>query len=74
MFRRAIAVAAASTLLALTVGCSSLSRIAKSTAARAEASEKSEKDIAACEKMCAVAGDADDNKAAVENCQKKCRQ
>lgn len=61
---------AAAALLAFTVGCAGLQRAA---AGAGKASAKSDKsDIAACEKMCAVAGDAEDNKAGVEKCKKKC--
>jgi hypothetical protein len=37
------------------------------------ASAKSAKEIAACEKMCEVAGDAESNKGAVDRCKKDCR-
>ena len=61
--------------LGATVGCAGLSKAAAAAAHNAngnKATAKSAKDVAACEKMCAVAGDAEDNKAAVEKCQKKC--
>lgn len=63
-------------VLALSLtGCGSLSKAARNlTATDAKATAKSEKDVAACEKMCSVAGDAEGNSAAVEKCQKKCRQ
>lgn len=68
------ALVGAAALLAFTVGCAGLSRAAASAGKASAKSEKSAKDVAACEKMCSVAGDAEDNKAAVEKCQKKCHQ
>ncbi len=63
--------------LALTVvvasSCAVLRDIA-ATATRPRASAKSSKDIAACEKMCEVAGDAENNKAAVDRCKADCRE
>lgn len=58
-------------VLAATVGCAGL-KVPSGGGGGGKASAKSAKDVAACEKMCAVAGDAEDNKAAVEKCQKKC--
>jgi uncharacterized lipoprotein len=56
-------------------GCGSLSKAARNLRSNdTKASAKSEKDVAACEKMCSVAGDAEGNSVAVEKCQKKCRQ
>jgi hypothetical protein len=57
-------------LFAVTMGCSSLRSLA---GASAKPAAKSQKDIAACEKMCEMAGDADANKGAVTKCQKDCR-
>ncbi|MBM4279980.1 MAG: hypothetical protein FJ137_04260 [Deltaproteobacteria bacterium] len=63
--------------LALTVvlasSCAALKDIAAS-AARPRASAKSAKDIAACEKMCEVAGNAESNAAAVDRCKADCRE
>jgi hypothetical protein len=70
---RAAAVVSA-VLLALTLGCANLSKVVARSGSSNKASAKSTKDVAACKKMCAVAGDAEDNKAAVEKCQKKCTQ
>jgi hypothetical protein len=60
--------------LALLV-CIGLSGCALLRAGRSHssASAKSAKDIAACEKMCEVAGDAESNKGAVDRCKKDCR-
>lgn len=56
-------------------GCGGLSKAARNlTANDTKATAKSAKDVAACEKMCSVAGDAEGNSASVEKCQKKCRQ
>ncbi len=66
------ALVGAAAVLAFTLGCAGLTKAAAGGGRASAKSEKSSKDIAACEKMCAVAGDAEDNKAAVEKCQKKC--
>jgi hypothetical protein len=59
-------------LFAVTMGCSSLRSLA-SAGTGAKPAAKSQKDIAACEKMCEMAGDADANKGAITKCQKDCR-
>jgi hypothetical protein len=56
-----------------TAGCAAL-RSAALTAAQPKAAAKSSREIAACEKMCEVAGDAESNKAAVDRCKKDCRE
>ncbi len=67
-----ISTVAIAALLAVTMGCSTVrSLVGSSTGGKAAA--KSQKDIAACEKMCELAGNADKNKAAVTSCQKDCR-
>ena len=54
-------------------GCAGMSLgSARGAAAHAKASAK--KDCAACEKMCAVAGDAEKNSAAVESCKADCKK
>jgi hypothetical protein len=69
---RTISTVAVAALFAVTMGCSTVrSLVGNSTGGKAAA--KSQKDIAACEKMCELAGDADKNKAAVTACQKDCR-
>lgn len=69
------ALIAAAFALSLVGGCANLTKVARdiNAADKKAAAKADKKDQAACEKMCAVAGDAEDNKAAVENCQKKCR-
>lgn len=67
-----ISTLAVTAIFALTMGCSTVrSLVGSSTGGKAAA--KSQKDIAACEKMCELAGNADKNKAAVTSCQKDCR-
>jgi hypothetical protein len=56
-----------------TTGCAALRSVALN-AARPKATAKSDRDVAACEKMCEVAGDAESNKAAVDRCKKDCRE
>ena len=73
---RATILAAALGLSVAVTGCSTLRTLTSSTSsAKSEkkAQAKSKEDIAACEKMCEVAGNAEDNKGAIANCQKKCR-
>ena len=54
-------------------GCPSMGMAsAKGAAATAKADAK--KDCAACEKMCAVAGDAEKNPGAVESCKADCKK
>lgn len=68
---RRLSVAAATGLalvVVATVGCSSLKGLSTK-----KASAKSTRDIAACEKMCTVAGDAENNKSAVDACKQDCR-
>jgi hypothetical protein len=55
----------------LTSGCAVLRSVVGGT--HKAASAKSAKDVAACEKMCEVAGNAEENKAAVDRCKKDCR-
>jgi len=69
---RTVACAALAAVFALTVGCSSL-RSLSGASSKQNAGAKSQKDVAACEKMCEVAGDAEANKSAVSNCKKDCR-
>ncbi len=68
-----ISVVAAALGLSFVMGCSTLRSVAGSTRSGEKATAKSDKDVAACEKMCSVAGDAEDNKSAVANCKKKCQ-
>lgn len=72
--RRALSLALAATVLASLLGCGvSLGRLrTKGTKGAAAASTK--KDCAACEKMCAVAGDAEKNPEAVDACKADCRK
>lgn len=56
-------------VIAATAGCSALRGVGTR-----KATAKSDKDIAACEKMCTVAGDAENNKSAVDACKKDCRR
>ena len=65
-----ISVVVAALGLSFVMGCSTLRSVA---GASPKATAKSAKEVAACEKMCAVAGDAEDNSAAVANCKKKCQ-
>ncbi len=58
--------------LGATTGCAAL-RTAAAAAVRPKAEAKSAREIAACEKMCEVAGDAESNKDAVDRCKKDCR-
>jgi hypothetical protein len=68
--RRALPSLLAATVLASLMGCGlQLGRVKTSNAAAA-----GKKDCAACEKMCAVAGDAENNPAAVEACKADCRK
>lgn len=58
-------------------GCSTLRSIASDTLksdSKASAKQRSAKEVAACEKMCSVAGDVDDKQAAIDNCKKQCRE
>jgi|GEM_PF-808264 len=67
-----VALAALFAVSTATMGCNSLRSIA-SASTGAKPAAKSKKDIAACEKMCEMAGDADANKGAITKCQKDCR-
>lgn len=60
--------------LSFVMGCSTLRSVAGTSPKHAPTAtaKATAKEIAACQKMCSVAGDAEDNKAAVEKCQKKC--
>jgi hypothetical protein len=60
-------------LVGLSSGCAALRNVA-SAAARPRATAKSAKDIAACEKMCEVAGDAENKADAVDRCKADCRE
>ena len=62
------------------MGCSTIRSIASDaissdddTTTKAKPKVRSQKEIAACEKMCAVAGDVDGKEDAVSNCKKECR-
>jgi hypothetical protein len=69
--RHALALALVATF-ALALGCGNVS-LARLRGASAGASA-SKKDCAACEKMCAVAGDAEKKPKAVEACQDDCKK
>jgi hypothetical protein len=60
-------------LLLGSTGCAGLRQLT-STSLRPKAAAKSAKDVAACEKMCEVAGDAEKNPGAVERCKADCRE
>jgi hypothetical protein len=68
-----VSVVVAALGLSFLMGCSTLRSVAGSPKHTETATAKSAKDVAACEKMCSVAGDAEDNKSAVDNCKKKCQ-
>lgn len=56
-------------------GCGvQLGRIRLSGADAKTSQKVSQKDCAACEKMCAVAGNAEDDKASVASCVEDCRK
>ncbi len=62
--------------LAGTSACSTLRSIASdatSSDGNAKAKTRTQKEIAACEKMCSVAGDVDSKEGAVSDCKKECR-
>lgn len=59
-------------VVSASTGCAALRNVA-SAAVRPKATAKSARDVAACEKMCEVAGDAESNKAAVDRCKQDCR-
>ena len=71
-----VSVVVAALGLSFVMGCSTLRSVAGSSsgARHNNATAKSAKEVAACEKMCSVAGDAEDNKAAVESCKAKCHK
>ena len=60
-------------------GCSTIRSIASdaisddSGTTKAKPKTRSQKEIAACEKMCSVAGDVDGKENAVSDCKKECR-
>ncbi len=55
------------------MGCAGgLRSLSQKSNTQAGAKAKSDKEIAACEKMCSMAGDAEDNQAAVADCKKSC--
>lgn len=72
MTRVRVAAVALSAFVALGMGCQTARSILGSASAR-PAAARSQKDIAACEKMCEVAGDAEKNASAVTSCKKDCR-
>ncbi len=58
-------------------GCSTLRSIASDTLksdSKTTTKQRSAKEVAACEKMCSVAGNVDDKQAAIDNCKKQCRE
>jgi hypothetical protein len=58
-------------------GCSTLRSIASETLksdSKATTKQRSAKEVAACEKMCSVAGNVDDKEAAIDKCKKQCRE
>jgi uncharacterized lipoprotein YajG len=57
--------------VAFGAGCQTTQSVLGASARPAAA--RSQKDIAACEKMCEVAGDAEQNASAVAACKKDCR-
>lgn len=69
--RRALSLVLAATALAWLVGCGMNIGRLRTSGAKASASKK---DCAACEKMCAVAGDAEKNPDAVESCKADCHK
>jgi hypothetical protein len=71
MTRVRVAALVLSAFVALGTGCQTARSLLSGANARPAA--RSQKDIAACEKMCEVAGDAEKNASAVTACQKDCR-
>lgn len=69
--RHALALALIATFVTV-LGCGNVS-LARSRGASAGAAA-SKKDCAACEKMCAVAGDAENKPEAVEACKDDCKK
>lgn len=66
---------AALVLCALTIfggGCTTARALLGGSSAKASGT-RSQKDIAACEKMCEMAGDAEGKSGAVADCKKDCR-
>ncbi len=59
-------------IVTLGTGCQVARALLTTTDARPTA--RSQKDIAACEKMCEVAGDAEKKDHAVSSCKKDCRR
>lgn len=71
--RRVFALVVVATLAATLSGCAKLGQIRLASPSSSEA-RATKKDCAACEKMCAVAGDAEDNADAVAECKADCRK
>lgn len=71
MTRVRVAAIALCAFVALGAGCQTARSLLGGANARPAA--RSQKDIAACEKMCEVAGDAEKNASAVTACKKDCR-
>ncbi len=69
--RLSLRVTFAALALASITGCAGMGS-AKAAGATAAAAKK--KDCAACEKMCAVAGDAEKNPGAVTQCKADCKK
>lgn len=72
-FSAVVLVAAA---LAGGTACSTLRSVvseSSSSSSKAKPRQKTDKQIAACEKMCSVAGDVDGKEGAVDDCKKECR-
>jgi hypothetical protein len=68
---RFVAALFAATFLASSMGCQMLNKATGASKAGAAAAKK---DCKACEKMCAVAGDAENNPAGVEACKADCHK
>jgi hypothetical protein len=69
---RLSAVCVLTAFVTLGTGCQVARALLTTTDARPAA--RSQKDIAACEKMCEVAGDAEKKSHAVSSCKKDCRR
>ena len=67
---RTLTALVATALLASTLGCGML----RTGSAKNTAGTSAKKDCAACEKMCAVAGDAEKNPAGIEACKADCKK
>jgi hypothetical protein len=72
MIRLRVAALVLSAFVAVGAGCQTARSLLGGASAR-PAAARSQKDIAACEKMCEVAGDAEKNSSAVSACKKDCR-